>query len=75
MREPAKRAGREGSGVEGARAGARLAAYLDSDVLYSFLASKLVVAAALLTVLMVGAAMPRPVPSGPGTRARATSSW
>jgi peptide/nickel transport system permease protein len=35
----------------------RLAAWLDSDLLYSFTRSKLVVAAALITVLMVGAAL------------------
>jgi peptide/nickel transport system permease protein len=34
----------------------RLAAFLDSDLLYSFTRSKLVVAAALLTALMVGSA-------------------
>jgi peptide/nickel transport system permease protein len=39
----------------------RLAAFLDSDLLHSFLRSKLVVLAALLTVLMVGAAFLAPL--------------
>jgi peptide/nickel transport system permease protein len=39
----------------------RLAAFLDSDLLHSFLASQLVVAAALLTLLMLTAALLAPV--------------
>jgi len=39
----------------------RLAALLDSDLLHSFLRSKLVVVAALLTVLLVGAAVLAPL--------------
>ena len=39
----------------------RLAALLDSDLLHSFLASRLVVAAALLSVLMLAAALLAPV--------------
>ena len=39
----------------------RVAAFFDSDLLHSFLRSKLVVAAALLTVLMVGAAFLAPL--------------
>ncbi len=39
----------------------RLAAFLDSDLLHSFLASRLVMAAALLTLLMLAAALLAPV--------------
>ena len=39
----------------------RLAAVLDSDLVYSFLRSKLVVAAAVMTVLLVGAAFLAPL--------------
>src|SRR5262245_64539116 len=39
----------------------RLAAFLDSDLLHSFLRSRLVVLAALLTVAMVGAALLAPL--------------
>ena len=39
----------------------RLAAFLDSDLLHSFLASKLVVVAALLTALIFGAALLSPL--------------
>jgi peptide/nickel transport system permease protein len=44
-----------------ARSASRLAAFLDSDLLHSFLGSKLVVAAALMTVVMVGAALLAPL--------------
>ena len=44
-----------------AKSASRLAAFLDSDLLHSFLASRLVVAAALITVLMVGAALLAPL--------------
>ena len=44
-----------------AKSASRLAAFLDSDLLHSFLGSKLVVAAALMTVLMVGAALLAPL--------------
>jgi peptide/nickel transport system permease protein len=43
------------------RIGAPLARLLDSDLLYSFTRSKLVVAAALVTVVMVGAALLAPL--------------
>ena len=44
-----------------AKSASRLAAFLDSDLLHSFLASRLVVAAALITVLMVGATLLAPL--------------
>lgn len=61
--QPGILAGRSGS-VESdvpAKSASRLAAFLDSDLLHSFLASRLVVAAALMTVLMVGAALLAPL--------------
>src|SRR6516225_8164506 len=61
--QPGILAGRSGS-VESdapAKSASRLAAFLDSDLLHSFLASRLVVAAALITVLMVAAALLAPV--------------
>jgi peptide/nickel transport system permease protein len=61
--QPGILAGRSGS-VESdapAKSASRLAAFLDSDLLHSFLASRLVVAAALITVLMVGAALLAPL--------------
>jgi peptide/nickel transport system permease protein len=61
--QPGILAGRSGS-VESdvpAKSASRLAAVLDSDLLHSFLASRLVVAAALMTVLMVGAALLAPL--------------
>jgi len=44
-----------------AKSPSRLAAFLDSDLLHSFLSSRLVVAAALMTVMMVGAALLAPL--------------
>jgi peptide/nickel transport system permease protein len=44
-----------------ARPSSRLAAFLDSDLVHSFWRSKLVVAAALLTFVMVGAALLAPL--------------
>src|SRR3954469_12865610 len=61
---PASSGAGGGSAAPGAalpRPRSRLAAFLDSDLLHSFLRSKLVVAAALLAVLMVGAAFLAPV--------------
>ena len=44
-----------------AKSPSRLAVFLDSDLLHSFLSSRLVVAAALMTVMMVGAALLAPL--------------
>jgi len=48
-------------GAQAAKPTSRLAQLLDSDLLHSFLASRLVVAAALMTLLMVGAALLSPL--------------
>ena len=50
-----------GGGVGRAAPRSRLAAFLDSDLLHSFLESKLVVLAALVSVLIVGAAILAPL--------------
>jgi peptide/nickel transport system permease protein len=57
---PAKAGGADGSRVDRGRTGG-LARILDSDLLHSFLRSKLVVLAALMTVVLLGAALLAPV--------------
>ena len=54
-------ADRSASRASGLPGRSRLAAFFDSDLLHSFLRSKLVVLAALLTVAMVGAAFLAPL--------------
>jgi len=49
------------SSAQAVKANSGLAQLLDSDLLHSFLASKLVVAAALMTLLMIGAALLSPL--------------
>jgi peptide/nickel transport system permease protein len=61
MIEPGDPAHNAGAGGGAARGPSRIAAILDSDLLHSFLASRLAVAAAVVTLLLVGAALLAPL--------------